>query len=106
MPTYQHCKHNFHWAMDRLRENKRVRRACWIVENTVTEFPKTQTRTWHLFMVREFLEPECAEYWTGGRINGWGGSVGGGSEIDKNGMLYSPTDDDRAATDWEMYELS
>ena len=108
---------NFNWAMDRLRENKCVRREVWPVKTIEAgsrlpggdggpDFvvPKTFTLIWHLFMMKEFLEPECAEYWTGGLINGWGGSVGGGSETDKNGMLYSPTDDDRAATDWKLYK--
>jgi hypothetical protein len=93
--------------MDRLRENKRVRRACWVVETLVTDFPKTRTRTWHLFMIKEFLEFKNVNWWTGGRINGWGGQVGGGSaddELPHDGMIYCPTKDDVAATDWQLYE--
>lgn len=107
---------NFHWAMDRLRENKRVRRAAWarevIVAGTTSPggdggpdyvVPETYTRTWHLFMQDGYLGQS---FWEGGVINGWGGSIGGAADDDpvRDGMVYSATDADRAADDWDLLE--
>lgn len=108
---------NFQWAMDRLRENKRVRRSTWARETIEAGtklpggdggsdyiVPKTYTLIWHLFMMREFLEPKNTSFWESGIINGWGGSIGGAADDDsvRDGMLYSATDADRQADDWEL----
>ena len=88
---------DFHQAMDRLREGKRVRRRDWPVEKVAAGtkiaggdggldyiVPEAFVRVWHLFVVKDFLKPECVSFWTDGLVNGWGYSVGGGSETDHN----------------------
>jgi hypothetical protein len=109
---------DFQWAIQRLKENKRVRRVIWPIETvkagTVldvgdgeTETIKAdRTRTWHLFMTEEYLEPKNAAFWQNGIVNGWGGSIGGADDDDpvRDGMSYSPTAEDQAATDWELHD--
>jgi hypothetical protein len=107
---------NFQWAMDRLRENKRVRRASWARETIEAGtklpggdgsadyiVPETYTLVWHLFMAEGFLGKS---FWEGGIINGWGGSIGGALDDDpvRNGMVYSATDADRQADDWGLLQ--
>jgi hypothetical protein len=104
---------NYQWAMDCLREDKRVRRASWARETVKAGtklpggdgadyiVPKDYTLVWHLFMMDGFLGHD---FWESGIINGWGGSVGGADDDDpvRDGMIYSATDDDRQADDWEL----
>lgn len=103
---------NFQWAMNQLRENKRVRRAAWLQEtiNAGTVFadadgdytvPETYTKRWHLFMQDGYLGQS---FWMSGIINGWGGSIGGAADDDpvRDGMVYSPTTEDAMADDWEL----
>lgn len=107
---------DFHWALEQLRENRRVRRASWPRETIRAgtrwpggdggpEFvvPKAYTRTWHLFMQDGYLGQD---FWKSGIINGWGGSIGGAADDDpvRDGMCYSATRSDREADDWELHE--
>lgn len=112
-PHDEYKRMNFQWAMDRLRENKRVRRASWPRETIAAGtkllggdggpdyvVPKTYTLVWHLFMMDGFLGED---FWESGIINGWGGSIGGAADDDpvRDGMVYLATDVDRQADDWE-----
>lgn len=101
---------NFQWAMDQLQGNQRVRRASWASETINARFassdgdyvvPETYARRWHLFMQDGYLGKS---FWKNGIINGWGGSIGGAADDDhvRDGMVYSATDADRQADDWEL----
>ena len=71
-----------------------VRRACWANVPTYTQAtpPMQFYKTWRVFASGVSL------------VNGWGGSIGGAPDGDpiRNGMLYSASDADRIADDWEV----
>ncbi len=71
-----------------------VRRSIWatVSDYTKTTPPLQVNRTWKVFA------------YDGRLINGWGGSVGGAPEGDpiRDGMLYTPSNEDKIAVDWEL----
>jgi hypothetical protein len=74
----------------------RARRSIWaaVQDYTRSTPPMQMVRRWHIWQ-----QPDV-----GGIINGWGGSIGGADDGDpvRNGMGYSPTNEDRIANDWEL----
>ena len=86
----------FEEALGYVLNGGRARRQCWaeVTDYTRTTPPLKTFRRWHIWQ-----QPDV-----GGLINGWGGSIGGAADDDpvRNGMGYSPSDDDRMATDWEL----
>jgi hypothetical protein len=97
---------NFEWAMKQLQRQQRVRRKIWADVTIITDTmpPLNRRRVWHLFM--QSLDFIGEDFWKGGIINGWGGSIGCAEDgaIIRDGMTYSPTNDDRTANDWELVE--
>jgi hypothetical protein len=76
-----------------------ARRAIWadIPEYTRTTPPLNYRRRWHIWMAAD----------DGNIIAGWGGVVGGDLEPGdpiRDGGGYRPTDEDRTALDWELWE--
>ena len=77
----------------------RARRAGWAKVPMYTQAtpPLTYHRTW-----RVWQQPDV-----GGFIQGWGGQMG--MQLDPadpimDGTYYTPSDDDRIASDWELIE--
>ena len=86
----------FEDAMAFVMRGGRARRAIWA---SVRDYTRSTSqlqleRRWHIWQDGD----------NGGLINGWGGSIGGALDGDpiRDGMLYSPTDEDRLATDWQL----
>jgi hypothetical protein len=65
----------------------------------ITSSPKPTRGIWRIWLISDFVD---SEFRRAGIVNGWGGSVGGGSATDHDGMLYSATDEDKAAVDWSI----
>ncbi len=91
---------NFKEACEELLKGKRLRRKAWPV-STVSD---GTVEYWHIWVISDYLKPEYEKFWDGGLVNGWGGSVGAGSDIDNDGMLYKPSIKDAIATDWVIYD--
>lgn len=77
----------------------RARRKCWakVPEYTRATPPIAYERTW-----RVWQQPDA-----GGFMQGWGGQIGMQLDADdpiRDGTYYTPSDDDRLATDWELLE--
>lgn len=88
----------FEDAIQWLVKGGRARRKVWadIPDYTSSTPPLAIRRRWHIRMDMD----------NGGFINGWGGSIGAAADGDpiRDGMGYRPTDEDRVAQDWELYE--
>ena len=88
---------HFEDAIRFVQNGGRARRYVWasVTEYTRTTPPLTRQRQWHIW----------ASDSSGSIINGWGGQVGmelpQGEPI-RDGQLYSPSNEDRVATDWEL----
>jgi hypothetical protein len=85
----------FEEAILYIRDGGRARRAVWATVSDYTREtpPLNYQRRWHIWMDDG-----------GSIINGWGGSIGGAPEDDpiRDGTLYSATNADRTASDWEL----
>jgi hypothetical protein len=89
--------YRFEDAITWVQKGGRARRRVWadVTEYTLTTPPLNRQRRWHIWLSD-----------SSGIVNGWGGSVGGAADDDpiRNGMLYSATDADRVAADWELLD--
>jgi hypothetical protein len=105
---------DFTWALLQLSIGKRVRRHCWPIQKIEAgakrsadgvpyDVEKTIVRQWHLWVMDGY---KGRDFWRSGIINGWGGSVGGAADDDsvRDGMLYSATNEDMTADDWELMQ--
>lgn len=76
----------------------KARRRCWakVSEYTRATPPIAYERVW-----RVWQQPNA-----GGFMQGWGGQTGACPPDDpiRDGTYYTPSDDDRIATDWELFE--
>lgn len=98
---------DFLWAVNRLMEGKRVRRKCWAAVPCHTQAtpPIAFTRAWHLFVSSGWRGPSASPSLEGQIFQGWGGQVGAmlpDNDPIRDGAAYSPSDDDKTATDWEL----
>jgi hypothetical protein len=75
----------------------RMRRSCW---------PKHDNHVWHIWHQNDAGDQSSYE---GGLVKGWGGQMGfipsevvsvNGDDL-TDGTMYTPTEGDRLATDWE-----
>lgn len=76
----------------------RARRQCWarVPEYTRATPPLGYERKWRIWMFDD-----------GSIVQGWGGQIGATLPPDepiRDGTTYAPTDADRTATDWELFE--
>jgi hypothetical protein len=74
-----------------------ARRKVWasVTDYTRSTPPLGVSRRWHIWRTDN-----------DDIIAGWGGSIGATENGDpvRDGMLYAPTDEDRTAHDWELYQ--
>ena len=76
---------------------KRARRQCWarMPEYTRATPPMFYERVWQVWLSE------------GSLVQGWGGQIGFALAPDdpiRDGTGYTPSDEDRVANDWEVFE--
>lgn len=85
------------WVMN----GGRARRACWakIPTFTLTTPPIAHEKMWRIWQNSDI----------GGIVQGWGGQIGTQLAPDdpiRDGTYYTPSDEDRTASDWELFDKS
>ena len=76
-----------------------ARRSCWakVSEYTRATPPMAYERSWRIWQESD----------AGGIMQGWGGQIGAQLDPDdpiRDGTYYAPSDADRVAFDWELFE--
>ncbi len=83
---------------------KRARRSVWanIPAFTETTPPMQRNRIWRIWLTPDW---RGKENWSQGLVQGWGGQIGFQLAPDdpiRDGTLYTASDEDRIAKDWEL----
>lgn len=89
----------FETAIQWVMSGGRARRTCWakVPEYTRATPPIAYDRTWCIWLSDD----------SGSIMQGWGGQIGIEIPFDnpiKDGTYYQASDDDRLASDWELFE--
>jgi hypothetical protein len=86
---------DYTWATNKLGVGRRVRRHGWPQRTVQLDDGTTATTFWHVWVANGYRGRES---WQSGIVQGWGPV--------EDGLLYSPTEEDREAGDWELLDMS